>query len=152
VAIRRDVMNSRDKWRAIFHAIWLAIDDWRDNPYCFQRQRSRHLSCVPRSRIFRCTQVCGDGRGSYWRRANRNSQLAKSGRTIAPGVAREFFRCAAHPACQRNDCNAGADEQGGLVLKPRPDLQHDSCRNKNRQPSARALATTSCWEIEEGLD
>jgi hypothetical protein len=23
----------------------------------------------------------------------------------------EFLRCAAHPACQRNHCNAGADEQ-----------------------------------------
>src|SRR5262249_17523932 len=51
----------------------------------------------------------------------------------------EFLGCTAHPACQRNNRKAGADEQGGFVPELRPDPQHDGYRNKNQQPVNRGL-------------
>jgi len=52
---------------------------------------------------------------------------------------REFLGCPPHPACQRHNPKAGANEQGGLVPKLWPDPQHYRCRDKSQQPVKRGL-------------
>jgi hypothetical protein len=56
---------------------------------------NQHTIVLPA--ITRRLLPCGDGWGSYRRRANRNSRLAKSGRSIDPSLASRFGEAGISP-------------------------------------------------------